>query len=104
VTDFLPRRDRRAELSNLSTLDLLDLVADLVAAKVIDRLDAVSLADGQHDAFLDVEQAAAYLACDRRRIYDLVAQQKVEHYRDGKRLLFRRCDLDTYLTRVEATP
>ena len=51
--------------------------------------------------YLDVDQAAAYLACDRDRIYDLKAQGRLRYVKDGRRLLFRLEWLDDVL---EASP
>jgi len=51
--------------------------------------------------YMNVDDAAEYLACGRRRIYDLVERGAVACYRDGKRLLFRREDLDTYVSTPE---
>lgn len=53
--------------------------------------------------WLDVDGAARHLGYadnlgrGRRRIYDLVSRRELEPRRDGKRLLFRCVDLDSYL-------
>lgn len=47
--------------------------------------------------WLNSDQAAEYLGCNRDRIHDLVQLGKIEKYRDGRRLLFLREDLDAYL-------
>lgn len=47
--------------------------------------------------WLNSDQAARYLACSKRRLYDLVMLRKLEPQRDGRRLLFKRSDLDGYL-------
>jgi excisionase family DNA binding protein len=49
--------------------------------------------------WLDTEGAAEYLATSRDRIHDLAAAGRLEPRRDGRRLLFRRADLDAYLER-----
>ncbi len=54
--------------------------------------------------YLSVEEAAEYLGRPKSRVYELVAQRRVRHYRDGRALLFRREDLDACLTPVEAEP
>jgi excisionase family DNA binding protein len=48
-----------------------------------------SRAQEHGEAWMDVRDAAAYLACSTKRIYDLVAQRRVRFARDGRRLLFR---------------
>jgi excisionase family DNA binding protein len=47
--------------------------------------------------WLDTKAAAAYMSCPVSRIHDLVQLRKLEPRRDGRRLLFRRADLDAYL-------
>lgn len=47
--------------------------------------------------WLNSDQAANYLGCPRSRIHDLVQLRKLEPTRDGRRLLFRRSDLDACL-------
>ena len=47
--------------------------------------------------WLDADGAAAHLATSRDRIYDLVQVRALHPHRDGRRLLFRREDLDRYL-------
>lgn len=49
--------------------------------------------------YLNVEEAAAYLACRKRRVYELVEQCRLVPFRDGRRLLFTRADLDAALER-----
>lgn len=70
-----------------------DLVDDL-AARVAERITP----QRSSEPWLNVEQAAEHLACTRRRIYDLVEREAVISYRDGRRLLFRRADLDAYVS------
>jgi excisionase family DNA binding protein len=54
------------------------------------------------EPYLDVEQAAMYLACNKDRIYDLKALGRLRYAQDGRRLLFRREWLDEALE-VDAT-
>jgi excisionase family DNA binding protein len=64
--------------------ELIERIADRVAAKL----------GKPAEPWLGVDAAAAYLACPRSRIYDLIAQHKLEVRRDGRRVLTRRewCD------------
>jgi excisionase family DNA binding protein len=74
-------------------LDLVALIDDRVALALEERCDSVNNDHG----YLNVEDAAAYLACPKSRIYDLVQLRKLSPERDGKRLLFTRGDLDRYV-------
>jgi excisionase family DNA binding protein len=69
---------------------------DQLAAQVADQLTARIASPLA--PYLNVEQAAEYLACGKRRVYDLVEREAVVYYRDGKRLLFRCADLDSYVS------
>lgn len=75
---------------------LIDAIADQVAHRVAELLP------DRPEPYLDVEGAAEYLACAPKRVYDLKAQGRLAHHRDGSRLLFRREDLDAALVRQEA--
>jgi hypothetical protein len=84
-------------------LQLDDVTMAALADLVADRLEERGIAEPE--PWLDVDAAAAYLACPRSRIYDLVSLRKgnpdtgVEHRKDGSRLLFRRDWLDAALER-----
>ncbi len=80
---------------------LLDAVAERVAGLVLDRLAAVVPAASS--PWLDVAEAAGYLCCKPRRLHDLVSQGRVPHYREGGRLMFRRDELDEWLTSGRAS-
>jgi excisionase family DNA binding protein len=47
--------------------------------------------------YLNVDQAAEYLACKPKRIYNLCSQGRIPFRKDGSRTLLRREDLDAYL-------
>jgi excisionase family DNA binding protein len=53
--------------------------------------------EGANDGWMNSDQAATHLACSRGRLYDLVQLGKLDPHRDGRRLVFRRSDLDQYL-------
>lgn len=74
---------------------LLDVLAERVAALVIGQLGAAAPASAP---WLDVTAAADYLCCKPRRLHDLVSQGRVPFYREGGRLMFRRSELDEWLT------
>lgn len=71
--------------------ELVDAIADRVAVKLAGQLAP------KPQPWLDVKGAAEYLVCPASRVYDLVALGLLEPRRDGRRLLFRRDDLDHYL-------
>lgn len=54
-----------------------------------------------HEPWLGAAEAASYLSCSRQRIYDLVHARNVSGIpfrKEGSRLLFRRSELDRWLT------
>ena len=68
----------------------IDAIAEAVTERIGERAAPAP--------YLTVEQAAEHLACDnKRRIYELVSQGRLKHYRDGRRVLLRREDLDAAL-------
>lgn len=63
---------------------------------------AVILAERQPEQpaavpYLTVAEAAEYLRCTPKRIYDLTGQRRLPFVKDGTRTLLRRADLDAYL-------
>ena len=71
--------------------ELLEAIATRAAELVEDRVAEAP------EPWLDVQEAADYLRCKPQRIYDLVSQGRLMNRKDGRRLLFRRSDLDAYL-------
>jgi len=58
------------------------------------------LAGTEDDPLLDAEEAAAHLHFSVQRVYDLVAQGRIERVGPkGTRLLLRRSTLDAFLAR-----
>lgn len=47
--------------------------------------------------YLTVAEAADYLRCKPKRVYDLCSQRRIDYVKDGSRTLLRRVDLDAYL-------
>jgi excisionase family DNA binding protein len=86
-----------ADLARAIVASLDDQALDELARLLAPRLAT----HAARPTWLDVDGAAAHLNCSRRRVYDLVAQRRLTPHRDGRRLLFRRDQLDTYLEEEE---
>ena len=69
----------------------IDQLADRIADALAEKME-------NQEPYLSVEQAADYLAAKPKRLYDLAESGRLHTYRDGRRLLFRREDLDRYLS------
>jgi excisionase family DNA binding protein len=74
---------------HLSEAELAAL-ADLVAERLGSRLGAVT-------PWLRAPEAAAYLACPESRIRKLTMTGELPAHRDGRRVLYRREDLDAFI-------
>ena len=79
-------------------VEVLDVIAERVADHLAERIAPPP------EPYVDVDQAAAYLSAPKSRVYELVSAGRLAHYREGRRLLFRREDLDAAVERVEARP
>jgi excisionase family DNA binding protein len=86
-----PVRDDAATFSLAIPPGALAAIADAVADRLGSQLEDAPA------PYLKIEEAAEYLACPVSRIRDLKDQGRLKHYRDGRRLLFRREDLDAAL-------
>ena len=80
-------------VSLIASPELIESIADAVAARLVDALPAAPAADG----YLDVDGAATFISAPKSRIYDLVQLDRLTPLRDGRRLLFRRSDLVAYI-------
>jgi excisionase family DNA binding protein len=83
---------------------MLDELVARFADRVAERLLA-GLPEGSPPCspWLDVTEAADYLRCGRKRVYDLVGQSRLPVHRDGSRLLFHRDELDGYLNGADTS-
>ncbi len=83
--------------------ELLSQLADLVAARVIDRLAGPDNAAA--DDWLDTRGASEYLGIHRDSLRRLAAERAipVEQSGAGCKLFFRRSDLDTWRRRGTAS-
>jgi excisionase family DNA binding protein len=68
----------------------LDALAELLAERVQARL-------GVGSPWLRAPEAAAYLACPESRIRKLTMTRELPAHRDGRRVLYRREDLDAFI-------
>lgn len=78
--------------------ELDDQALDQLAERLAPRL-ARRLGSAPAPSWLNTKQTAEYLAAPVSRVHDLVALGLLEPRRDGRRLLFKRTDLDNYLER-----
>jgi excisionase family DNA binding protein len=77
------------------TIELPDEVLELIAERAAELVAARQAPTAA--AWLDTKGAAEHLACSTARIHDLVQARALRPRRDGRRLLFKRSELDDYL-------
>ncbi len=73
-----------------------DELLEALAVRVAELLAPV-LATPAASPWMDVAEAAEYLRCKPKRIYDLISQRRIPVHRDGGRVLLRRDELDAHL-------
>jgi excisionase family DNA binding protein len=80
---------------------LLEAVAQRAAALVLEQLRLEQIERTPNPApYLTVAQAAVYLGCrSRQRVDDLLSSRRLTRFKDGRRTLVSRAELDTYLAR-----
>jgi excisionase family DNA binding protein len=76
------------------TDEVIEAIAERAAELVLERLDGAGAGKPE---LLDVDEAAEFLRCKRQRVYELRSAGKLNGYRDGGRLLFRRVELEVYV-------
>ncbi|MCW3038841.1 MAG: hypothetical protein JWM31_746 [Solirubrobacterales bacterium] len=82
---------------------LLSELDEVARRRLADMLAPYLEHDAPTSPLLTADEAAAYLRCDRRRVWDLVRTKAVPARRDGRRVLLHRDDLDAYLTTRDHT-
>lgn len=75
-------------------LEVLEVIAQRAAEIIDDQRDEAAPSASR---YLTVDEAAVYLRCKPKRIYDLCSQRRVTYFKDGSRTLLRPADLDAYL-------
>jgi excisionase family DNA binding protein len=83
-------RERGMSVSIEVSDELVERIAQRAAEIVADRQPNAS-------TWLNTESAAKYIDAPVSRVHDLVGLGRIVPRRDGRRLLFRRQDLDAYL-------
>jgi len=68
---------------------------------VTDRADA-ALAPGRDPEVMDADEVAAFLGVDRKTVYDYAGRGEIPHRRLGKRLLFSRRAIVSWLGSCKA--
>ena len=81
--------------------ELIELVAQRAAAiAAAEQAPAAACSP-----FLTIPEAAVFARCKRQRIDDLLSAQKLRRYKEGRRTLVLRAELETYLgLRESPTP
>jgi excisionase family DNA binding protein len=77
---------------------LLERLAERAAEIVLERLEVS--AHTSRAPFLTVAEAADYLRGKPQRVYDLLSMGRLTRYKDGRRTLVSRAELDSHLAAV----
>jgi excisionase family DNA binding protein len=85
-----------AFLSHAALEELDALIEERIAEAVERRLRDC---DGgwQTSPYMTIAEAADYLRCRRQRIDDLLSQRRLTRYKDGRRTLVSRAEIEGYL-------
>jgi excisionase family DNA binding protein len=83
------------------TIDVPDALIEIIVNRVLERLEARERPETE--PWMNVAEAAAYLACPVSRVYALVSKRAIPCRKDGRRVVFRRSELDRYLEQGGAT-
>lgn len=81
---------------------ITDLVTEAVQTALQQQqlqLKNLRVEQDQREEVLNTDQAAAYLHIAKQTLYTLTSKRKIPFYKNGKKILFRRGDLDDWLNR-----
>ena len=83
-------------------LAALEPLLDYLARRIVELQQELAPAQEhaeERSPWLSLAKAAAYLDWPRQRLYKLTASGEIPHYKHEGRLLFRRDELDQWLSR-----
>lgn len=83
----------------IAQIEMPPNLIERIAAQVAEIIGATNAGP---EPWIDTDAAAEHLACNRRRIYDLANQGRIPFARDGRRMLFRRSQIDEALGLAKA--
>ena len=86
--------DNPEALSLSLPASLIAEIARSAAALVLQELDRTHK---QSSPYLTIPEAAAYARCKRQRIDDLLSARRLTRYKDGRRTLVLRAELEAHL-------
>ena len=75
---------------------LVEAIAQRAAEIVLETLASQASTDSP---YLTITEAAAYARCKRQRIDDLLSARKLTRYKDGRRTLVLKAELEAWLSR-----
>ena len=85
-------------------LAIPDELIEELAQRISDKLrEQIPSQPTTTSPWLTASEAATYLGCGKRRIYDLAGANRIPLHREGSRLLFRRDELDGWIVSGAAT-
>jgi excisionase family DNA binding protein len=80
-------------LTFMAPPELLDALAEQAAAIVLDRIAPAEA----RLPYLTLLEAAEYVRAKPQRVYDLLSSGRLSRFKDGRRVIVSRAELDEYL-------
>jgi excisionase family DNA binding protein len=75
--------------------ELIEEIARRAAELALKQLQKAATSE---PPYLTITEAAAYLRCKRQRIDDLLSKRTLRRFKDGRRTLILRTELDAYIS------
>ena len=76
-------------------------LGDAIVRRVADEVAALLVVTDRGESLMTVAEAAEYLRCKKKRIYDLCSQGRLPFEKEGSRTLIRRRSIDAYLRETD---
>jgi excisionase family DNA binding protein len=76
--------------------ELIDEIVDRVAERVLEQIRAEVEAPPT-SPYLTVPEASELLRCRRQRVDDLLSQRRLTRYKEGRRTLVSRAEIEVYV-------
>lgn len=78
--------------------EILEPIIDECLTRAMNKyMNMITLVPHEHPDVMDVSETSKYLKLAKPTIYSKVQARRIPHYKQGKRLYFRKEDLDQWI-------
>ncbi len=79
--------------------EILEPIIDDCLTRAMNKyINTIAFDQPSETGVIDISSAAKYLSLSKSTIYQLISKRRIPHYKQGKRVYFRKDELDKWIT------